>query len=90
MEISRSWATAHFLVFWWYLGTVMVPLSISFSLLIEDQGLIEVELSAIWDPLILIGLYYISGLCRSFRSCALLPSLLFQKHLYICLLRRRM
>ena len=34
----------------------MVPLSISFSLLIEDQGLIKVELSAIWDPLILIGL----------------------------------
>ena len=68
----------------------MVPLSVSFSLLIEDQGLIKVELSAIWDPLILIGLYYIAGLCHSFRSCALPPSLLFQKHLYICLLRRRM
>ena len=29
------------------LGIVMVPLSVSFSLLIEDQGLVEVDLSAI-------------------------------------------
>ena len=30
-------------------GTVMVPLGVSFSLLIEDQGLVEVDLSAILD-----------------------------------------
>ena len=56
----------------------MVPRSISFSLLIEDQGLIKVELSAIWDPLLLIGLWYILGLCHSFRSCAPPLSLLLQ------------
>ena len=39
----------HFLVFCWCLGTVMVPLAVSFSLLIEDQGLVEVDLSAILD-----------------------------------------
>ena len=48
MEISRSWATVHFLVFLWCLGTVMGPLSVSFW--IEDQGLVEVNLSAILDP----------------------------------------
>ena len=32
------------------LGTVMAPLGVSFSLLIEDQGLVEVDLSAILDP----------------------------------------
>ena len=35
VEISRNWATTHFLV---SLGTVLVPLGVSFSLLIEDQG----------------------------------------------------
>ena len=32
------------------LGTVMEPLGVSFHLLIEDQGLVEVDLSAILDP----------------------------------------
>ena len=31
-------------------GTVMVPLGVSFSLQIEDQGLVEYALSAILDP----------------------------------------
>ena len=31
-------------------GTIMAPLSVSFSLLIEDQGLVKVDLSAILDP----------------------------------------
>ena len=31
-------------------GTVMAPLDVSFSLLIKDQGLINVSLSAILDP----------------------------------------
>ena len=31
------------------LGTVMVPLGVSFHLLIEDQGLVEVDLSDILD-----------------------------------------
>ena len=40
VEISRIWATAHFLVFCKCLGTVMAPLGVSFHLLIEDQGLV--------------------------------------------------
>ena len=31
-------------------GTVSTPLGMSFSLLIEDQGLVKVGLSAILDP----------------------------------------
>ena len=37
--------------FWWCLRTVMAPLGVSFSLLIEDQSLVEVDLSAILGPL---------------------------------------
>ena len=33
-----------------FFGTVMVPLGVSFSLLIEDQGLVKVDKSAILDP----------------------------------------
>ena len=51
VEISRNWATNHSLVFWQCLGTAMAPLGVSFSLLIEDQGLIKVDLFAILDPL---------------------------------------
>ena len=50
VEISRNWATAHYLAFWQCLGTVMVPLGVSCSLLIENQGLTKVHLSAILDP----------------------------------------
>ena len=32
------------------LGIIMAPLGVSFSLLIEDQGLVEVDLSTILDP----------------------------------------
>ena len=38
VEISWNWATTHFLVSF---GTVMVPLGVSFSLLMEDQGLVR-------------------------------------------------
>ena len=48
--ISRNWAITHSLVFWECLGTVLAPLGVSFSLLIEDQGLIKVDLSAMLDP----------------------------------------
>ena len=51
-------------------------LGVSFSLQIEDQGSVEFDLSS-WINLILIGLCYALGLCRSFKSCALPPSLLF-------------
>ena len=54
----------------------MAPLDVSFSLQIEDQGLVEFDLSS-WTHLILIGLCYALGLCHSFKSCALPPSLLF-------------
>ena len=44
MRISRNWATAYFLTFVVSLGTVMVPVGVSFGLLmcynIEAQGLV--------------------------------------------------
>ena len=51
-------------------------LGVSFSLQIEDQGLVEFDLSS-WTHLILIGLCYALGLCHSFKSHALPSSLLF-------------
>ena len=54
----------------------MAPLVMLFSLWIGDQGLVEFDLSS-WTHLILIGLCYALGLCHSFKSCALPPSLLF-------------
>ena len=33
-----------------FFGTVIVPLGVSFSFLFEDQGLVEVDMSAILDP----------------------------------------
>ena len=51
-------------------------LSVSFSLQIRDQGLVEFDLSS-WTQLILISLCYALVLCHSFKSWALLPSLLF-------------
>ena len=73
---SNNWGTTNSLVFWQCLGTALAPLGVSFSLQIEDQGLIEFDLSS-WIHLILIGLCYAPGLCHSFKSCALPPSLLF-------------
>ena len=54
----------------------MVPLGVSFSLQIENQGLVEFDLSS-WTHLISISLCYALGLSHSFKSCALPPSLLF-------------
>ena len=51
-------------------------MGVSFGLEIGDQGLVEFDLSS-WTHLILIGLCYAPGLCHSFKSCALPPSLLF-------------
>ena len=56
--------------------TVLAPLGVSFSLQIEDQGLVEFDLSS-RTHLILISLCYALGLCYSFKSCAQSPSLLF-------------
>ena len=53
-------------------------LGVLFSLLIEDGGLIKVDLSASWTHLILISLCCILGLCYSFKSCAWPLSLLLQ------------
>jgi len=55
----------------------MAPLGVSFSLQIEDQGLVEFYLSAIMDPFDLMGLCYALGLCHSFKGCALPSSVLF-------------
>ena len=48
-------------------GTVLAPLDASFSLQIEDQGLVEFDLSS-WAHLILIGLHFALGLCHFFKS----------------------
>ena len=79
VEISRNWATAHSLVFWQCFGTVMVPLDVSFSLLIEDQGLLKFDISVILDPFDSCDLCCILGLCHSVKSCALSLSLLLQR-----------
>ena len=47
-----------------------------FNWQIEDQGLVEVNLSAILDTFDVIGLCYVLGLCHFLKSCALSPSLL--------------
>ena len=47
-----------------------------FNWQIEDQGLVEINLSAILDTFDLIGLCYVLGLCHFLKSCALPPSLL--------------
>ena len=60
----------------------MAPLGVSFSLLIEEKGLVKVELSAFLDHLILISLCCALGLCHSFKNCALPPSVLFQREIY--------
>ena len=73
----NNWGTTHSPLFWQYLGTVLATLGVSFSLQIGDQGLVEFDLSS-WTHMILIGLCYALGLCHSFKSCALPPSLLFQ------------
>ena len=81
VEISRSWAAAHLLVFW-CLGTVLVTLVVSFSLLIEDQGLVKADFSAIMDPFDSNLFIFIFGLNHSFRSCTLHLSLLFTSKLH--------
>ena len=56
-------------------GTVLAPLDMSFSLQIENRGLAEFD-SLSWTHLILISLCYTLGLCHSFKTCVLPPSLL--------------
>ena len=73
---SNSCGTTHSSVFWQCLGTVLVPLGVSFSLQTEDQGLLEFDLSSLIH-FILISLCYALGLCHFFKSCTLSPSLLF-------------
>ena len=55
----------------------MVPLGVSFSLLIEDQGLVEVGLSAILDPFNSNQFMLCPWAMSVFKSCALSPFLLF-------------
>ena len=54
----------------------MVPLGVSFSLQIKDQGLVEFDLSANLDPFDFNLLMLCPWLCHSFNSCALPPSIL--------------
>ena len=76
-----NWAISYFLVFWpWCLGTVMMPLDVSFSLLIKNQGLVEVDLSAILDPFDSNRfMLYSWGMSFFPKSCPPLP-LLFHFH----------
>ena len=48
---SNNWGTTYSLVFWQCLGTVLTPLGMLFSLQIENQGLGEIDLSVILDPI---------------------------------------
>ena len=73
---SNNWGTTHSSVFWQWLGTVLAPLGVSFSLQIEDQGLVEYDLSS-WTHLILISLCYALGYVILLISFALPPLLLF-------------
>ena len=77
---SDNWGTTHSSVFWQWLGTVLAHLNVSFSLQVENQGLVEFVLSSC-THLILIGLCYALVLCHSFKvvpcplpSCSVLFS----------------
>ena len=61
------------------LGTVMAPLGVSFHLLIEDQGLVEVDLSAILDPSDSNWFMLCPRAVSFFQKLCLAPSLLFQQ-----------
>ena len=65
----------------------MALLVVSFSLLIEDQGLVKADLSASMDPFDSNYFMFILGLYHSFKSCALSLSLLFQKQTPVTLIR---
>ena len=54
----------------------------SFSLLIEDQGLVEGDLYAILDPFDSNQFMLCLGIWNSFKCCTLSPSLLFQFELF--------
>ena len=83
--ISRNWATAHFLSFWW-------ALELSWCLWVCNWPWWCVTTSLYWgskstgSQLIhhlapswfLISLCHVLGLCHSFKGCALPPTLLFQ------------
>ena len=49
-------------------NSAISPVSVSFSLQVGDQGLVEFGLSS-WTHLILIGLCYALVLCHSFKFC---------------------
>ena len=51
-----------------FFGTVIVPPGVSFSLLIEDQGLVKADLSASMDPFDSNYFMFILGLYHSFKS----------------------
>ena len=46
---SNNWGTTHSSVVGQCLGTVLMPLGVSFILQIEEQGLVELDLSS-WTP----------------------------------------
>ena len=56
----------------------MAPLGVSFSLQIEDQGLVEFDLFAILDPFDFNPFMLCPWAMSFFKICALFPSLLFQ------------
>ena len=64
----------------------MAPLGVSFSLLIEDQGLLEVDLSAMVNPFDSNQFVLCPWAMSFFKSCALPFSLLLQKFLIQVLL----
>ena len=62
------------------LETIMTPLGVSFSLLTEDQGLVEVDVSSILDQFN-SNQFMLCPLAMSFyEKCTLPSSLLFQNY----------
>lgn len=75
-NISRSWATAHFLTIMVSLGTLMVLVGVSFSLLMPRLTRQVVS----WTYLVLICLCRVLGLCHSLKVVLCpLPSLFSRK-----------
>ena len=81
--ISMIWATAHFLAFQSWPGTVLMPVFVSFSMLVhyneynEAQGLLKLNLPQFWAQSVLTSFYciqFFSRLCYFLRivPCPLL------------------
>ena len=74
---SNNWGTTHSLAFWHCLGTVLVSLGVSFSLYIENQCLVEFDLSVSLDPFYFSWFILCPWAMAFFQKLCPTPSLLF-------------